>query len=97
MRPAHALAVVTLAALLSVFAGSGFGAEGGNGAGAKRGNAAEHARERGRHNTNTQWTADPDRGWVRAEDRQGRERGDSPERGKHKNGHPKGKGKSRKS
>lgn len=96
MRPAHALTVVTLAVLLSAFAGPGFGAAAGNGAGERR-KAAEHARERGRHNANTQWSADPDRGWVRAEDRQRRERGDSPERGKHKNGHPKGKGKSRKS
>jgi hypothetical protein len=96
MRPAHALTVVTLTALLSAFAGPGFGAAAGNGTGAQRGKAAEHARERGRNNANAQWSADPDRGWVRAEDRQRRERGDSPERGKHNNGHPKNKGKSRK-
>jgi hypothetical protein len=86
-----------LTALLSAFASPGFGAAAGNGAAAQRGKAAEHARERGRHNTNTQWSADPDRGWVRAEDRQRRERDDFPEPGKHKNGHKDGKGKSRKS
>lgn len=33
------------------------------------GRAAEHRSEKGQWNTNSQWSADPERGWVRAEER----------------------------
>ncbi|MGE5851776.1 MAG: hypothetical protein ACM35E_01430 [Deltaproteobacteria bacterium] len=33
------------------------------------GKAADHMSERGSANTNAQWSADPEKGWVRAEKR----------------------------
>lgn len=36
----------------------------------KGGKADAHMSDRGRANTNAQWSADPDKGWVRAEERQ---------------------------
>ncbi len=33
------------------------------------GNAATHMSVEGQDNTNAQWSADPDRGWVRADER----------------------------
>ena len=36
----------------------------------KGGKADTHMSDRGRANTNAQWSADPDKGWVRAEERQ---------------------------
>ena len=95
MRPADAIAVMIWAALLSGFAGSAFGAAAGNGTANQRGKAAEHLSERGRANSNAQWSADPDRGWVRADERHRlREKSDTPE--KHNNGQKKATGKTRK-
>ena len=95
MRPARAIAVTSLAALLSGLAGPAFGAAAGNGTGNQRGKAAEHLSERGRANRNAQWSADPDRGWVRADERHRlREKSDAPE--KPNNGQKKAKGKTRK-
>jgi hypothetical protein len=95
MRPAPAIAVASLAALLSVFAGPAFGAAAGKGVGSQRGKAAEQMSERGRANSNAQWSADPDRGWVRADERHRlREKSDAPE--KHNNGPKKAKEKTKK-
>ena len=35
----------------------------------RSGKAADHMSERGSANTNAQWSADPERGWVRADKR----------------------------
>jgi hypothetical protein len=95
MRPAHAIAVASLAALLGVFAGPAFGAAAANGAASQRGKAAERMSERGRANSNAQWSADPKHGWVRADERHGRrEKSDAPE--EHNNGQKKAKGKNKK-
>lgn len=36
----------------------------------KGGKAEAHMSDKGRANTNAQWSADPEKGWMRAEDRQ---------------------------
>ena len=36
----------------------------------KGGKAEAHMSDKGRANTNGQWSADPEKGWVRAEERQ---------------------------
>jgi len=36
----------------------------------KGGKAEAHMSDKGRANTNAQWSADPEKGWVRAEERQ---------------------------
>jgi hypothetical protein len=35
----------------------------------KRGKAGAHMSDKGRANTNAQWSADPEKGWVRADER----------------------------
>ena len=95
MRAVQAIGVASLAALLSVCAAPAFGAGAGNGAGSQRGKALEQMSERGRTNSNAQWSADPDRGWVRADERHRlREKNDAPE--KHNNGQKRAKGKTTK-
>lgn len=45
-------------------------ASAGKGKGNQRGgNAAEHMSAKGAANTNAQWSADPDKGWVRSSER----------------------------
>jgi hypothetical protein len=58
------------------------------------GKAAEHMSNKGSVNTNAQWSADPERGWVRAEERhkQDKKNGVTSET-KKPNAKPKGKGK----
>ena len=92
MRPADAIAVMIWAALLSGFAGSAFGAAAGNGTANQRGKAAEHLSERGRANSNAEWSADPDRGWVRADERHRlREKNDAAEKRNNGQKRPKAK------
>jgi len=70
VRPTRVLAVVTLIALTVNFSGFAFGAAAGKGGANKRGGKAnEQMSTKGSSNTNAQWSADPDRGWVRAEER----------------------------
>jgi hypothetical protein len=58
------------------------------------GKAAEHMSTKGSVNTNAQWSADPERGWVRAEERhkQDKKNGVTSDT-KKSNAKPKGKGK----
>jgi hypothetical protein len=58
------------------------------------GRAAEHMSTKGSVNTNAQWSADPERGWVRAEERhkEDKKNGVTSET-KKPNAKPKGKGK----
>lgn len=69
MKRSHGIAIIIAAALVSSATGASFGAAAGKGAGAQRAKAGEHMSERGRANTNAQWSADPERGWVRSEER----------------------------
>jgi hypothetical protein len=61
------------------------------------GNAPSHMSSKGLENSNAQWSADPERGWVRAEDRHQLKSGRHPtkaskeNRGQHKGKGPHGK------
>lgn len=95
--PAYRLVILILAALLGNFTRAGFGAETGK-SGSKGAKAAERMATKGRINSNAQWSADPDRGWVRAEERHKMREGEgSPAPVKQNNGQGKGKGKANKS
>lgn len=90
---------VLLGALLVTWTGASNAAGAGKGNVYRRGgNAAEHRSEKGAQNTNSQWSADPDRGWVRAEERHKMhdERDGAAGRAKQNNGKSKGKGKANK-
>lgn len=90
------LAIVFL--LLMSFPGVSTAAEKGrSAAGRSGGKAISHMSNKGSDNTNAQWSADPKRGWIRAEERHQlhddkRETNGSKEKqGKQKRGHSKGK------
>lgn len=88
----RAIAVVTLSMSISLPFSTLWGAAAPGSHGVK---GAERMSERGRANTNAQWSADPERGWVRADERHRlREQGDTEE--KRSQGQQKGKGKSKK-
>ena len=85
-------AVIMLHALLlnlpasAVAAGSGK-----NGSSQRGGKAAEHS-DKGTFNSNAQWSADPDKGWVRADERHKmHEKNGSPSDVNQHNGKSKGK------
>ena len=60
-------AVVMLHALLLNLPASAIAAGSGkNGSSQRGGKAAEHMSDKGAFNSNAQWSADPDKGWVRA-------------------------------
>jgi len=70
-----------------------------NSASQRGGKAAEHMSAKGALNTNAQWSADPERGWIRAEERhqQQQKRGTSADpKQTVNNGKPKGKVKANK-
>jgi len=97
-RLAGAIAIVTLTALLGSVTGSALAAEAAKGRANQRGGTAgEHRSGKGSWNSNTQWSADPERGWVRANERRpSRENNGSRTRDKHNKGKDKGKGKAKK-
>jgi hypothetical protein len=95
MRPAkysiaalalNALWVMTISTALAAGAGKNVISRGG-------GKAAEHMSAKGSGNTNAQWSADPERGWVRAEERHDLAEKDAPRGSGHGNGKQKNKGK----
>jgi hypothetical protein len=78
MRRARAIVTTTLAALLSLLSAATIEAESG-----KRGvtQSSKSVEQRsGRGNANAQWSADPERGWVRADERHIHEPSDSPKK-----------------
>jgi hypothetical protein len=84
---AHAVCAMAISTALA--AGSGK-----NGTDHRGGKAAEHMSSKGSVNTNAQWSADPEKGWVRADERHRRVDNDStPDRASHGNAKSKGKGK----
>lgn len=92
------------AALLSVLLGARMqtaeAASPGKGNGNQRGGkAGERMSDKGVANNNGQWSADPERGWVRAEERHKThdERHNTTDQNKKGNGKAKGKGKTNKS
>lgn len=91
------IAMITVTSLLGGVVSSGFAAGAGKGGANQRGGkAGEHRSGKASENSNAQWSADPDRGWVRANERRSRDN-DPAERGKQNNGKQKGKGKAKKS
>jgi hypothetical protein len=89
-------------ALLSVLLGTwtqAAAAGAGKGANQRGGKASEHMSDKGALNNNSQWSADPERGWIRAEERHKihDETHGTTDRIKKDNGKPKGKGKANKS
>ena len=74
MKPNKYLAVFALLiplafSLTHASANAGQGDKGSN----RGGQANSHMRSKGSANSNAQWSADPERGWVRADERQQRE------------------------
>jgi hypothetical protein len=94
MRPAKLLvSAIFVSALLPNWAGLAVGAE--RHVSTQRGaNGSDHMSERGSTNTNAQWSADPEKGWVRAEKRHERhEQSDTPRESNRKFEKAKRKGK----
>ncbi len=91
----HLLAAALLGLLLSTGtqAVDAAGADKGNAN--QRGRAAERMSDKGALNSNSQWSADPERGWIRAEERHKihDETRRTNDQIKKDNGKPKGKGK----
>lgn len=88
-----------LNALIFCFGGAAAHAGPGNkGSTHKGGEAESHMSEQGSGNSNAQWSADPLRGWVRAQERhqlhedKGAPAQSKSKRGKHKGGKPDRKG-----
>jgi len=84
------------ALLLNLPASAVAAGSGKNGSSQRGGKAAEHS-DKGTFNSNAQWSADPDKGWVRADERHKmHEKNGSPEEGHQHNGKSKSKGKANK-
>ena len=68
--PKYLIAVIPLHALLAFTLSTvGAASTGKNDANQRGGKGAEHMSSKGSFNTNSQWSADPDKGWVRADER----------------------------
>jgi hypothetical protein len=68
-RPTYLCAVVAVAALLGNITEPALGAAAGKGVNQRGAKAVEQMSAKGALNNNAQWSADPDRGWVRADER----------------------------
>jgi hypothetical protein len=92
----YVIAAMVLSALIETSAAIAAG-PGKNSANQRGGKAAEHMSTKGAANTNAQWSADPERGWVRAEERHKQhENGGASSNTNQTNGKPKAKGKANK-
>jgi len=92
----YVVAATVLSALLDTSAAIAAG-PGKNSGNQRGGKAAEHMSTKGAANTNAQWSADPERGWVRAEERHKQhENGGASSNTNQTNGKPKAKGKANK-
>ena len=92
----YVVAAMVLSALLDTSAAIAAG-PGKNSGNQRGGKAAEHMSAKGAANTNAQWSADPERGLVRAEERHKQhENGGASSNTNQTNGKPKAKGKANK-
>jgi hypothetical protein len=92
----YVIAAMILTALFDSSASIAAGA-GKNSVSQRGGKAAEHMSTKGSANTNTQWSADPERGWVRAGERQKQqEKGGTSSDSNHSNSKQNAKGKTNK-
>lgn len=96
LRPTHVWSVVILIAVLVDYNGIAFGAAAGKGTANQRGANAAQMSTKGASNSNAQWSADPVRGWVRADERHKMQEKTS-DATKQNDGMQKGKGKGKKS
>jgi hypothetical protein len=89
----YIVVAVLLSALVHTSAANAASADKNKGGSQRGGKAAEHMSAKGSANTNAQWSADPERGWVRADERhkQDKKNGVTSE-AKKPNAKPKGKG-----
>jgi hypothetical protein len=71
VRLNHYIAIPALVHALSfsIVDSSAVAAQAKGGSGHRGGQADTHMSSKGKANTNAQWSADPDRGWLRAEER----------------------------
>lgn len=90
-----ALGVSTLMGNFTSFAAGA--AVGKSSANQRGGKAVEQMSTKGGLNTNAQWSADPDRGWIRADERHKLKEKAAPANGTKNNEHQKAKGKTKKS
>lgn len=98
MFKATYLAVLGVTLLLGNFTGSASGAAAGKGSVNQRGGkAAEQMSSKGALNSNAQWSADPEHGWIRAEERHKLNQKAGSLTGVKNNEKQKGKGKAKKS
>jgi hypothetical protein len=91
--PKYLIAVIPFHALLAFTLSTvGAASTGKNDANQRGGKGAEHMSSKGSFNTNSQWSADPDKGWVRADERHKQHDKDHPRDDvRPKNGKAKGK------
>ncbi len=87
-------AVIALSALCAIAIANADAAPEGK-ANQRGGKAAEHMSAQGARNTNAQWSADPEKGWVRAEERHQQHDKDRPANDSRR-GNDKAKGKGKK-
>jgi hypothetical protein len=69
MKPTQYIAVVGLLNVLTFSLGSDPVAAAAKERPQRGGNADMHMSSKGRDNTNAQWSADPERGWIRTDER----------------------------
>lgn len=98
MKPARfIIAAMMLSALLINSPAAAVAAGGKGGTSQRGGKAAEHMSDKGAANSNAQWSADPDRGWVRSDERHKVHEKDGASGARNQRDEkPKGKGKSNK-
>jgi len=99
MKPANFfIAAVILGALVTTAGDTAMAAGAGKNSGNQRGGkAAEHMSSKGATNTNAQWSADPEKGWVRASERHElQQKNGSPAKANENKGKQKGKDKGKK-
>jgi hypothetical protein len=91
--PKYLIAAITLHAVLAfTILTVGAASAGKNDANQRSGKGAEHRSSKGSFNSNAQWSADPDKGWVRADERHKQHDKDHPRDDvRPKNGKAKGK------
>jgi len=93
MKSTKYLEILTIATALTLYASNSF-AEPKQGKGSntnRNGQARSHMSSKGAENSNAQWSADPERGWVRAEERHGiQKQGHGTNKSKQNHGKQKG-------
>ena len=95
MRPAnYSIVVFTLNAVCAMTISTALAAgPGENSTGHRGGKAAEHRSTKGSFNSNAQWSADPEKSWVRSDERHQLAEKDGTTGGASRSGKQKGKGK----